>query len=228
MNEGVTPGLATAILTGPNDRHHRACPALALVILLWIDFNRMALLARLRRFLIIGGKIVLDLPHLVTGTHIRLDRLTGMGQALCEMSPLSGLHQNGSELEVHPLVDEVAHSHSVAPRSANMEIDVSIVRHREVGVGFLGAVRHGDAPLVGDEIVGAKIAAGLVLRENGQDHLYGIEDFDHHPTDGLAHPAVMSTVIGILDIFLNRHLGFRCGLQTQERRQPSNLALMKQ
>lgn len=225
MNGAVTPDPAIAISNSLNDRHLHACPALALLILLWIDLNRGGLLARHRIFMIIGGRIVLDLPHPVAGTHIHLGRLTGTAQVLCEMSPRLAPLQNGSEPEVHPLVDEVAHSHSAAPRSVSMEIDVSIARHPEVGVGFQGAVRLGDVPLVGDEIAVVKTATVLGLRENDQDHLYGREDLIHLPIDGLAHPAGMSTVIGILEIILGRHLGIRRDLHIQERPLFRKLAL---
>lgn len=230
VNEGVTPGQAT-VISRSNDRHHRVCPALALVTLRCIELIRMALLAllaRLRSFPRIGGRIILDLPHPVTGIHIHPGHLTGTGLVRCEMNLPLDLRQNESELEAHLHVDEAARSRSVAPPLANMEIDVSIARHREAGVGSQDAVRPGDVLLVGDEIAVGKTAAPLVLRENGQDHLFGIEDLEFHRMDVLAHPAAMSTVIGIRDVFLDHHLGFRCGLQIQGHHLSPKLAPTKQ
>lgn len=207
MSEVVTPGQATAISTNLNDRHLRPCPALALVILSWIEPIRMALL------------------HPVTGTHIHPGPSQGTAQLLYDMSPL---HQNGSELEARLLVGELAHFPSVAPPSANKGIDVSIARRREVGVGFQGAVRLGDDLLVGDETAVEKTAAGLVLRENGQGLLDVTEDLIYHPIDGLAHSAAMSIVTGILDAFLDRHHGIRCVLQIQGHHPSPSLTSMKQ
>lgn len=225
MNGAVTPDPATVISNSLNDRHLHACPALALLTLLWIDLNRGGLLARHRIFMIIGGRIVLDLHHLVAGMRIHPGRSTGTAQVHCEMSRRLGLHQNGSEPEAHHLVDEVGHFHTAGSLSVSMGIDVSTARHPEVGFGSLGAVRLGDVPLVAGEIAVVKTATVLGLRESDQDHLHGRDYLIHLPIDGLAHPAVMSTVIGILEILLGRPLGIRYDLHIQERLLSRNLAL---
>lgn len=192
--EAGTRVLASPILIILHGRHLRALPASALiylmllVILLWIDPLRAALLFLRLDFITIDDRIIPGHHFRLTGTLIHRDRWTGTVRFLGETSRPSLLHQREREPAVHHLTVHMALFLPSAHHLANQVRDAIEVPPSRTEDGFRGVVvLGGDLPVDGDGIVVGTTATALLIDDLADpDRLGEIEKSVHHPIGALA------------------------------------------